>query len=68
MHNVGKEGDAMITDIIIRDGKRYVRCPRCVGSGTVWMPGAQHEWLSYYVQGHVIPCPDCNGRGEVEIP
>jgi len=48
----------MNLEVTIRDGKRVIRCAKCVGSGTVYD--------SFKMK--VMPCPDCNGSGELEVP
>ena len=56
----------MNLEVTVRDGKRYIRCAKCVGSGTILVP--------FEVGGGGMatmkkqPCPECNGSGEVEVP
>ena len=53
----------MSLEISIRNGRRYIRCPKCVGSGLIVWPEA--TTIGTFKE---IRCPACNGSGEEEVP
>jgi len=53
---------------VVHHGRRWIRCPRCVGSGMVVWPTALNPLRPETKSNIERPCPDCGGKGEVEVP
>jgi len=56
-------------DITVVDGRRWIMCVMCVGSGRVM----DYTRTLRSPDGHgtiyaTMPCPDCEGTGRREIP